>query len=141
LGLLWSFLKHDAIPEFSELRYELMKVQRKLIQAYDKFLTRRNQQHLQKAQKDRNQAQRVEEDQKKLEGYPQARQQFARLKNKDSEVLALFKEYRNRLLTKINADSTPRSLQIDDVRMAEMETLVRVATDEYASIPLELRYL
>lgn len=141
LGLLWSFVKHDSIPEFSEVRYELTKVQRKLIAAFNKYLTRRNQQHFQKATKDRTQAQRIEDNQKRLEGYPQARQQFARLKNKDSEVLALFLEYRNRLRTKLNADPNKKSLQIDDVRAAEMETLIRLAPDQYASVPLELRYI
>ena len=70
LGLLWSFVKHDSIPEFSEVRYELTKVQRKLIAAFNKYLTRRNQQHFQKAMKDRTQAQRIEDNQKRLEGYP-----------------------------------------------------------------------
>ena len=84
LGLLWSFAHHDSIPEFCESRYELSKVQRKLIVAYNKYLTRRNQQHFQRAIKDRTQAQRIEDNQRKLDGYAQARQQFARLKNKDS---------------------------------------------------------
>ena len=60
LGLLWSFLKHESIPDFSELRYELTEVQQKIIAAFNKYLTRRNQQHLQRAQKDVTQAQRVE---------------------------------------------------------------------------------
>src|SRR5262249_36207126 len=115
LGLLWSFLKHDSIPDFSELRYELTKVQQKITAAFNKHLTRRNQQHLQKAQKDITQAQRVEESQKKREGYPQARQQFSRLKNKDSEVRSLLMEYRNRLLTKMKSDDRQKSLQVDDV--------------------------
>lgn len=141
LGLLWSFVKHDSIPEFSEIRYELMKVQRKLIDAFNKYLTRRNQQHFQRAQKDKVQVQRVEENQKKIEGYQRARQQFARLKNKDSEVLALFKEYRNRLIGRLKSDSNRKSLQIDDVRAAEMETLQKLTPDQYASIPLEVRYI
>ncbi len=141
LGLLWSFLKHDSIPEFSELRYELTKVQKKLIDAFNKYLTRRNQQHMQKADKDRGQLQRVEDAQKKQEGYAQARQYFARFKNKDAEVIALMKEYRNRLLAKVKSDPNPRFLQIDDVRATEMETLIRLSPDQYASIPLEVRYL
>ena len=140
LGLLWSFYKHDSIPEFSEIRYELMKVQRKLIAAFNKYLTRRNQQHFQKAEKDRTQIQRVEDSQKKKESYPGARQQFGRLKNKDSEVRAMFMEYRNRLLTKMKADPNQKYLQIDDVRVAEMETLIRLTPDQYASVPIELRY-
>ena len=140
LGLLWSFYKHDSIPEFSEIRYELMKVQRKLIAAFNKYLTRRNQQHFQKAEKDRTQIQRVEDSQKKKESYTRARQQFAKLKNKDSEVRALLMEYRNRLLTKMKADPNQKYLQIDDVRVAEMETLIRLTPDQYASVPIELRY-
>jgi hypothetical protein len=140
LGLLWSFYKHDSIPEFSEIRYELMKVQRRLIAAFNKYLTRRNQQHFQKAEKDRTQTQRVEDSQKKKESYTRARQQFARLKNKDSEVRALLMEYRNRLLTKMKGDPNQKYLQIDDVRVAEMETLIRLTPDQYASVPIELRY-
>ena len=140
LGLLWSFVKHDAIPDFSELRYELSKVQQKLIAAFNKYLTRRNQQHLQKAQKDLTQAQRFEDSQKKREGYAEARQQFSRLKNKDSEVRALLMEYRNRLLTKMKSGQAQRSLQIEDVRVAEMETLIKLTPDQYASVSIELRY-
>lgn len=140
LGLLWSFVKHDSIPGFSEVRYELTKVQTKLIAAFNKYLTSRNQQHLQRAQKDITQAQRVEDSQKKREGYPQARQQFSRLKNKDSEVRALLMEYRNRLLTKLKSDQLQKSLQVDDVRVAEMDTLIKLTPDQYASVPIELRY-
>jgi hypothetical protein len=140
LGLLWSFLKHDSIPDFSELRYELSKTQQKLIAAFNKYLTRRNQQHLQKAQKDLTQAQRFEDSQKKREGYAEARQQFSRLKNKDSEVRALLMEYRNRLLIKMKSSQSPRSLQIEDVRVAEMDTLIKLTPDQYASVPIELRY-
>jgi hypothetical protein len=140
IGLLWSFVKHDSIPDFSEVRYELMKVQQKLIAAFNKFLTRRNQQHLQKAQKDLTQAQRVEDSQKKREGYLEARQQFSRLKNKDTEVRALLMEYRNRLLTKLKSGQPQRSLQVDDVRVAEMETLIKLTPDQYAGVPIELRY-
>jgi hypothetical protein len=140
LGLLWSFLKHDSIPDFSELRYELSKIQQKLIAAFNKYLTRRNQQHLQKAQKDLTQVQRFEDSQKKREGYAEARQQFSRLKNKDSEVRALLMEYRNRLLTKMKSRQSPSSLQIEDVRVAEMDTLVKLTPDQYASVSIELRY-
>jgi len=140
LGLLWSFLKHESIPDFSELRYELTEVQQKIIAAFNKYLTRRNQQHLQRAQKDVTQAQRVEDSQRKREGYPQARQQFSRLKNKDSEVRALVMEYRNRLLTKIKSGELQTSFQVDDVRVAEMDILVKLTPDQYASVPIELRY-
>lgn len=141
LGVLWSFMKHDAIPDFSELRYELTRTQNKLAAAFEKYLTRRNQQHFQRAQKDKAQAQRFEESQKKREGYVQARQAFTRLRNKDTEVLALLREYRNRLLAKLKADSTPKSLQIDDVRMAEFDTVVRLTPEQYASVPLEMGYV
>jgi hypothetical protein len=140
LGLLWSFVRHDSVPEFSELRYDLMKVQRKLIAAFNKYLTRRNQQHFQKAVKERTQALRVEESQKKRPGYLEARQIFAHLKNKDAEVHALFIEYRNRLRIKIKPESQQGFLQVDDVRVAEMDTLVKLTPDQYAGAPIELRY-
>lgn len=141
LGLLWSFIRHDSVPEFSELRYDLMKVQRKLIAAFNKYLTRRNQQHFQKAVKDRTQALRVEESQKKRPGYLEARQIFALLKNKDSEVYALFIEYRNRLRAKIKSEPDQGFLQVDDVRVSELDTLIKLTPDQYASVPLELRYI
>jgi hypothetical protein len=140
LGFLWSLVKHDSIPDFSELRYELTKVRKKVVAAFNKYLTRRNQQHLQRAQKDVIQAQRVEDSQKMRDGYPQARQQFSRLKNKDSEVRALLIEYRNRLLTKLKSDQLQKSFQVDDVRVAEMDILIRLTPDQYASVPLEVRY-
>ena len=140
IGLLWSFVKHDSIPDFSELRYELTKVQGKLVAAFNKYLTRRNQQHLQRAQKDITQAQRVEDSQKKREGYPQARQHFSKLKNKDAEVRALLIKYRNRLMVKLQSDQLQKSLQVDDVRVAEMDILIKLTPDQYASVPIDLRY-
>jgi hypothetical protein len=141
LGFLWSFMKHDAIPDYSELRYDLMKTQNRLAASFEKYLTRRNQQHFQRAQKDKAQAQRFEDSQKKREGYIQARQAFTKLRNKDAEVLALLKEYRNRLLAKLKSDPNPKSLQIDDVRMAEFDTVVRLTPEQYASVPLEMGYV
>lgn len=140
LGLLWSFVRHDSVPEFSELRYDLTKVQRKLIAAFNKYLTKRNQQHFQKAAKERTQALRVEESQKRRPGYLEARQIVARLKNKDSEVHALFIEYRNRLRTKIRSEPQQGFLQVEDVRVAEMDTVIRLTPDQYAGVPIELRY-
>lgn len=141
LGVLWSFMKHDSVPEFSELRFELEKTQGRLIEAFNKFLTRRNQQHIQKAQKNKVQAERVDQSQKKLDGYPLARLQFAKLKNKDAEVLALLREYRNLLIATLKAASDPRTLQIEDVRVAELSTLIRLTPDQYSASQLEMRYL
>jgi hypothetical protein len=142
LGLLWSFVKHDPVPGFTELRYELQILQRRLLAAYDKYLTKRNQQHFQKAQRDQDQAARIEESQKnKMDSYQQARDQFASLKNKDSEVIALLREYRNRLIATLKRQSNPQSFQIHDVRVAELDTLVKISPDQYASIPIELRYV
>jgi hypothetical protein len=140
LGFLWSLIRHDSVPDFCELRHELTGVQNKVVAAFNKYLTRRNQQHLQKGQKELTQAQRFEDSQKKRDGYPQARQQFSRLKNKDSEVRALLMEYRNRLLTKLKSDQTQRSFQVDDVRVAEMDIVIKLSPDQYASVPIELRY-
>jgi hypothetical protein len=142
LGLLWSFVKHDSVPGFTELRYDLQKLQRRLLAAYDKYLTRRNQQHFQKAQRDQDQAARIEESlKKKMDGHQQARDQFAMLKTKDAEVVALFRDYRNRLIAALKKQSSPASFQITDVRVAELDTVVKISPDQYASIPIELRYL
>ena len=142
LGLLWSFVKHDPIPGFTELRYELQVLQRRLLAAYDKYLTRRNQQHFQKGQRDQDQAARVEKSQKKkMDAYQQAREQFALLKSKDAEIIALFREYRNRLVDALKAKSSPQWLQYEDVRIAELDTSKKISPEQYAAAPIELRYV
>jgi hypothetical protein len=142
LGLLWSFVKHDPVPGFLELRYDLQKSQQRLMAYYDKYLTKRNQQHFQKAQRDQEQAARVEDSlKKKMDGYQAARDQFGLLKAKDAEVIALFRDYKTRLVATLKKKPTPQTFQISDVAVPELDNVVTINPDGYASMPIELRYV
>ena len=141
LGFLWSLVKHDSVPEFSEKRYELSRFQQRLLAAFDKHLTRRNQQHFQKAAKRLQEVTKVEEAQRnKLENHGQMRETFASLRDKDAQVTALLKEYKTRLLSQIKKSKNECWFQVDDVRVAEMRTTIRLSPDQYSAVPIELRY-
>lgn len=141
LGFLWSLVKHDSVPEFSETRHELSQFQQRLIAAFDKHLTKRNQQHFQKAARRQQEAVRGEEAQRnKLDNYSRMREAFISLRDKDAQVIALLREYKTRLLSQIRASKNQCWFHIDDVRVAEMETTIRMSPDQYAAITIELRY-
>ena len=141
LGLLWSLVKHDSMPGFSEARYELSRVQKKLLAAFDKHLTRRNQQHFQSAARQQQVTARLEESQcTQLEGYRKAREQFLLIKDRDGQVVALLREYKTRLISQIKAKKAIHWFHVDDVRIAEMTSTIKLSPDQYAAVPLELRY-
>jgi hypothetical protein len=45
-GMWWSYTKHDSVPNFSELRTEVERLQVKMLRLYEKYLTSRNQRHI-----------------------------------------------------------------------------------------------
>src|SRR5262249_25733247 len=45
-AMWWSYTKHDSIPNFSELRTEVERLQAKMLRLYEKYLTSRNQRHI-----------------------------------------------------------------------------------------------
>jgi len=142
LGVLWSFTRHDSVPNFSELRGALEKLEHRKLQLFEKNLTRRNQQHIQRSQKDLERISRVDTNQKQqLEGYPQARQLFGIMKHTDDLVLALLSEYRSRLVGQLMDRRATVRFRVDDIRLADLDTEIMLTLDQYAATPLELRYV
>jgi hypothetical protein len=142
LGVLWSFTRHDSVPGFSELRAALEKLEGRKLELFEKNLTRRNQQHIQRSQKDLERVARVEANQKQqLDGYQQARQLFGILKHADDLVLALLSEYRSRLVGQLKGRRGSVRFRVEDIRLADLDTQIMLTLDQYAATPLELRYV
>lgn len=141
LGVLWSVIKHDSVPGFSELREQLERLQMRQMALFETYLTRRNQQHIQNAHKQHERLNRAETAQKQnLEGYNVVRGDFAKLRQKDEQVLALFKEYRSRLISKLKSEKNPRYFLYDDVTKSDVDSHVRISPDQYGTLAIDLKY-
>lgn len=141
-AVLWSFVKHDAVQGFSELRGEVETLQNRQSQLVEKYLTRRNQRHILAAQKALDKAKQQEKSQiERLEGYKESRQLFAEIRKKDEQVVALLKEYRTLLLAKARANKQLRYFYVEDIAKVDVDTYEWLTPDQYASISLELRYI
>jgi hypothetical protein len=142
LGVLWSFYKHDAVPGFSELREQVERLEKRELNLFERDLTKRNQRHIQQAQKLLEQLNRVEAAQKQqLQGYDVARELFGKLKHKDEQVVALLLEYRNRLIGKAKSMKPARWFSYDDIAKIDVDMEMKLSPDQYAAIPVGLRYL
>src|SRR5262249_8597188 len=120
-GIWWSYTKHDSVPNFSELRTEVERLQSKMLRLYKKYLTSRNQRHILAGHRKLEQLQRVEQSQaSNLSGYREARERFNRLLEKDQEVAALFAEYKSRLISKINSKNREAIFSIHDITKADI---------------------
>src|SRR5262249_5018801 len=134
-------IKHDSVPGFSELREQLELLQARQMVLFETYLTRRNQQHIQNAHKQHERLNRAEAAQKQnLEGYSDARGAFAKLRQKDEQVLALFKEYRSRLISKLKSEKNPRYFLYDDIAKSDVDSHVRITPDQYGTLEIDLKY-
>jgi hypothetical protein len=141
-GILWSFVKHDSVQGFSELRNEVEELTGRQSKLIEKYLSRRNQQHILAAQKSLQQLSRQEDAQKKqLQGYGVARQLFEQIKSKDNEVIGLLMTYRNALLDKCSTNQKFDYFELEDITKADVVSTVRLTSDQYGSKSLELKYL
>jgi hypothetical protein len=142
LGLLWSFLKHDAMPEFSELRTEVDTLEARRLRLFERFLTSRNQQHIQKAQRALEKLSQQEQLQRKqLDRYNEARQLFGVLRRKDEEIVAVLNEYKVRLVKRVKASKSSLRFRVEDIRVAELEAESFLTVDQFSALPLQLPYL
>jgi hypothetical protein len=142
LGFLWSFARHDSVPGFSELRARLDVLEARKLALFHQHLTSRNQQHIQQAQRKLESIIRVEVNQKaNLNGYAKAREQFGIIKQTDDRVIALLNDYRAKLIDKLKGRRSSVRFRLDDVRVAELDTMTTLTLDQYAATPLELRYV
>jgi hypothetical protein len=140
-GVLWSFVKHDSVPEFSELQASVEKLRSEMSRIYNKHLTSRNQRHILAAQKLMEQLDKSDKAQQaRATGSQDARQLFNSLRNKDDEALALLEEYRSRLVSKIKSQSRHVVFLIDDISKADLNIREEMLPDVYGSSSLQFRY-
>jgi hypothetical protein len=140
LGMLWSFSRHDSVPEFSELQEEVEKLERELSRFYA-ALGASYARHNEAAARLVRQLNRTDSARQARETGPQrARQLFGLLHDKDDEALALLAEYRGRLIAKMQLQSRDAVFLIDDISKVDMDIRVQMPADVYVSTPLQFRY-
>jgi hypothetical protein len=126
-----------SIPNFSELRTEVERLQAKMLRLYEKHLTSRNQRHILAGRRKMEQLRRREQSQAaNLSGYRELRERFNSLLEKDQEVAALLGEYKSRLISK-NPDAI---FVVHDIKKADIDIEHRYNADDFSSAPLQLRY-
>lgn len=140
-GMLWSFVKHDAVPNFSELQAEVEKLRAKMAQIYEKYLTSRTQRHILGAQKQIDKLFLSDKAQlARATGLQDARQLFNSIRHKDDEALALLDEYRSRLVSLVKTQGRDAIFLIDDISKADLNIRTELMPDEYGSASLQFRY-
>jgi hypothetical protein len=133
-GIWWSYTKHDSVPNFSELRTEVERLESKKRKLCEKYLSSRNQRHILAGNKRFEQLKRLEEAQAaSLNGYREARERFGELLEKDQEVSALLGEYKARLVSKVASKNPDAIFLIRDIRKADIDDKLQYDADEFAS--------
>lgn len=141
LGVVWSFVRHDSVPGFSEARFDLEKLKRREDYLIEKHLARRNRQHINAAQRAlalvraREQAQALQ-----LPQYQQGRRLFDAVREQDVRVASLLDGYRNQLLDTLRRSELKPVFAFEDVTKLAVDITERMSADEYAAKPIELRY-
>jgi hypothetical protein len=140
--MLWSFVKHDSVPNFSELQRDVEKLRHKMSQIYERYLTSRTQRHILAAQKETDKLFRSDKAQAaKATGLQDARQLFNAIRHKDGEALALLDEYRSRLISLVKTQGRDSIFLIDDISKADLNIRTELLPDEYGSASLQFRYV
>jgi hypothetical protein len=122
------------VPNFSELRTEVERLESKKRKLCEKYLSSRNQRHILAGNKRFEQLKRLEEAQAaSLNGYREARERFGELLEKDQEVSALLGEYKARLVSKVASKNPDAIFLIRDIRKADIDDKLQYDADEFAS--------
>jgi hypothetical protein len=139
-GVVVSFLFHDPMPGYMEARVEKEKLEHVYDTKRERWVARRNQTHIQHAQKQAEGKRNAEHAQRKESNYTENRALFERLHGKDQEVLAVLGMYRSQLVAEIrNANRNARFHYKDVARSSSMQQIT-LTPEEYLGQELRLRY-
>ncbi len=123
IGLAWSIVFHDPVPEFLEERHRLEKHQITLRKRYQTLLQSKQQQRIEEARRAHEQAGRREDDQgKNLRNYTSYRARFEEVRKLDARVLALLETYRSRLLAVAGRQGQQTRFVYDDLASGDVDT-------------------
>jgi hypothetical protein len=141
MGVIWAYVRHDAIPGFSELRNRVEDLQARESELLDSQLASRNRRHMSKAQDEKEKLRRaIQAQSMQVAEYQSGRGRFDQLREQDGRVIALLDEYRAMLLEKV-ADGRSLSFVFDNAGKVAVETEETITADQYSAAPLELKYI
>jgi hypothetical protein len=140
-GVGWSIWKHDSVPDFVETRAKVTWLESWLDKKYNKYLRKRNQTHHLDAAKKLGHLNAEEAYQaENLIGYHEARGRFAKLKQKDQEVAGLLIDYKSKLLGKVATVRPVPTFIGKDITKVDYDITRIMTADDYAAIPIDLKY-
>jgi hypothetical protein len=141
LGVGWSIWKHDSVPDFVETRAKVLWLERWLDKQYKKYLQRRNRRHRLDAAKEQQHLNHEEMNQAEtLVGYHDARELFAKLRQKDQEVVGLLADYKSKLIAKVQNMQPAPMFVGKDVTKVDFDITRVMTVEEYAGLPIDLKY-
>ena len=140
MGVVWSYIRHDAIPGFSELRRRVEKLERRESALIEKQLASRMRRHLGKAQSAAENLQRVEQAQSvQFPDYHSGRALFNKLREQDARVIAILQEYRSGLFERVKRNRGI-TLTYEDISKLGIDNIMTITADEWAARPIKLPY-
>lgn len=141
IGLAWSIVFHDPVPEFLEERHRLDQLNDRLRKRYRTLLETRQQQRIAEASRAREQAERRESDQmKSLQHYGNHRARFEEVRRLDARVLALLETYRSGLLDAARRQDLRTRFVYEDLASGNVETKREFDGEGYMRQRLHLGY-
>ena len=141
IGLAWSVVFHDPVPEFLEERFRLDKLRDILRKRYQALLEAKQQQRIEEARRAREQAERREADQiKNLKNYGNHRARFEEVRKLDARVLALLESYRSGLLGAARRHDLQTRFVYEDLASGSVDTKRELDGDGYMRQRLHLGY-
>lgn len=141
MGIIWAYVRHDSIPEFSELRNTVERLQARESSLLDRQLAGRNRRHISKAQDETEKLRRaIDAQSRQVKDYQSGRARFDQLREQDARVVSLLDEYRTLLFEKAE-DGQSLSFVFDNAAKVAVETEESLTTDQYSAAQLALRYI
>ncbi len=141
IGLAWSIVFHDPVPEFLEERHRLDKLNDVSRKRYRALLETKQQQRIEEARRAREQAERREADQiKNLKNYGNHRARFEEVRKLDARVLALLESYRSGLLGAARRHDLQTRFVYEDLASGGVDTKRELDGDGYMRQRLHLGY-
>jgi hypothetical protein len=139
VGVVWAYWKHDAIPDFAEIRRRLQKLQARQLVIFRRLLEDRTQRHiLNERRKQEELSRRDQEQRTQLRNYGQLRLNADFVFQKDAGVIALLTEYRSRLIDAQRKSERSCEFVRENLMLGNMSTEERISGDAYMGEPIRL---
>jgi hypothetical protein len=142
LGVVWSFVQHDSIPGFGEMRRDLEKLQEKENKLIEKYLGSRIRRHINAEQQSLGLLKRREQAQtSQFSEYQSGRRLFDAFREQDVRVISILDSYRTELLAQVRDNDRKAIFAYESLTKLAVDVTTTMSPDEYAGTATELRYL